>query len=1003
MEQKMEQKNRDFDNSKLTNAQKYNQDFENLSIDIIKLLFQGIPVEIRKTNYTKDGGYDAVVELIDQAYSKKIYFECKLRSKNLNLRDIAANLIIAFNEGAISLVILTNVDYTEQAGENLNSFCQKTILNIKVLTGNETKQLAENNHISIPTGLAAILQNKKTIGRQTYNVLRLDFTQTNLYKQIIGENLFNSTGEQPFIIKTFYNLFCSLKHHVKRGHFIILRSPVGTGKTTLIQALTNDNNYHLIHIIADSYISPSQFLLDILFDIWGIPYSSIVQEFTDDNIEAICKVVKEHIVKNETAQITSNIIRHMLGKETSQYITDENFNFFICSYLLNIISYHPEIKYLFHIEHIEYAAQEVQALLSYLCRIAQRNSICCIIEEDEEEYQVQASSPCISLLEQLERIPHYTVEIPFLEESQALDFISTKLPEIPLYIHKLIYKQAGDRLLALSAVISYAKETYTQTNSFQKMCKAINSFPQCELPACIEMILDKFYYRNRKIFEYMYLCNFEIPEDFVGLLFTSTEDLEDIEALCHLGFFNADNTITTTNLIVTSIIKRQVSSRVFSLRRNANKLINLLGESLIERYPEIELNLLYYTDNLEKAIEILKKQIIYAKKYRHYTELIKCSERLINYDVNLNTPDKLQLLSDILEVKIIKKEINTIEAKKYMQCYKDNISQLPFEDQANFKKRYDYFFGKAVFKNGDYKQSLELTEQYYKYIEENSTSSEDEWLARLCVIYALSSKELYGNNIALENFNKIIRVFPHSYSVCKEYQSHIGCMNFFHNPQKSIECFQNIIFESKKLGNTLLEIPFHEYVDLAMSAVCAKKYEEADSYCTEALNIIESNGILGELGRLYNIKGCLSLCKQNYTQAKEFFGQAVAYLDVNHYPLYAWRAYLNYASILALPQFDGDSLPILNKAYHIFKTIYTNKLQMILNNAEFYYSREYFAILLFMKVYRANGQNKDDFIISDLNLNDLKECIMKNLVEAEQDSPYYESSYSTQGHIFMIA
>src|SRR5699024_6074231 len=113
-------------------------------------------------------------------------------------RDIAANLIIAFNEGAISLVILTNVDYTEQAGENLNSFCQKTILNIKVLTGNETKQLAENNHISIPTGLAAILQNKKTIGRQTYNVLRLDFTQTNLYKQIIGENLFNSTGEQPF-------------------------------------------------------------------------------------------------------------------------------------------------------------------------------------------------------------------------------------------------------------------------------------------------------------------------------------------------------------------------------------------------------------------------------------------------------------------------------------------------------------------------------------------------------------------------------------------------------------------------------------------------------------------------------------------------------------------------------------------------------------------------------------------------------------------------------------
>lgn len=92
---------------KKTEAQKNSKNFEKLSMDIINLIFKDVPVEIHKTNDSKDGGYDAVVELYDDKKClKRIYFECKLRTKNLNLRDIAANLIIAFNEGAVCSGIL---------------------------------------------------------------------------------------------------------------------------------------------------------------------------------------------------------------------------------------------------------------------------------------------------------------------------------------------------------------------------------------------------------------------------------------------------------------------------------------------------------------------------------------------------------------------------------------------------------------------------------------------------------------------------------------------------------------------------------------------------------------------------------------------------------------------------------------------------------------------------------------------------------------------------------
>lgn len=92
----------------MTEEQRLSSKFETLSEEIVKYLFRNADAEVHRTRERNDGGYDVIVECHSGDKTNKAYFECKLRNKNLNLRDIAANVIIAFNHGVIAFVALTN-------------------------------------------------------------------------------------------------------------------------------------------------------------------------------------------------------------------------------------------------------------------------------------------------------------------------------------------------------------------------------------------------------------------------------------------------------------------------------------------------------------------------------------------------------------------------------------------------------------------------------------------------------------------------------------------------------------------------------------------------------------------------------------------------------------------------------------------------------------------------------------------------------------------------------
>jgi len=191
----------------VSNAQKEYAKFEELSECIVKHIFRDTDVVIKKTQPAKDGGYDIVAECNTGQIHQKVYFECKLRNRNLNLRDIAANVIIAFNEGAVALVAFINHNYTVQVNEQLCNFLEKTVLKIKIIMGDDINQLIHKYNIPLSDKLSKLITPTRSRRRDIDNLLQIDFSKENLHEQILYQM-------QPYTEKS-YSGFISKQQKAK--------------------------------------------------------------------------------------------------------------------------------------------------------------------------------------------------------------------------------------------------------------------------------------------------------------------------------------------------------------------------------------------------------------------------------------------------------------------------------------------------------------------------------------------------------------------------------------------------------------------------------------------------------------------------------------------------------------------------------------------------------------------------------------------------------------------
>ena len=413
----------------------YANEFEELSKSIVKYLLQDTGAEITQTKPQKDGGYDIVVNYQDGPTVKCALFECKLRKGNLNLRDIAANVIIAFNRGAIALVAITNYDFTQQTGEELIDFCQHTVLNVKIIIGEELQHILEESNIDITDELYNYIDIKKTLRNDDFKALRINFDE-NILKQIFPSKVnYNLESNLP-IEQLFSDEIKYIASAIQRGKLISVNGYLGVGKRLVIQEAFKKLNKRIITIDAILHETKDLVVLDMLAQIWGMSTVKIFSLFSKNDIVAIAEVVGDKYNKKDTIELLTALLNDTYANKriSAQY------NVLLCSYIINLLVLHKDdIGFVIYIKNLQFASQEIYDFLIYFAKYVTASSIGCVVSYQEPEYKLQEGRNFIEKLCHIEQYDECSIKL--LSKEKAIFYVQKMYPELSYYIVNLIVFQ----------------------------------------------------------------------------------------------------------------------------------------------------------------------------------------------------------------------------------------------------------------------------------------------------------------------------------------------------------------------------------------------------------------------------------------------------------------------------------------------------------------------------------------------------------------------------------
>jgi len=980
------------------NIQKEYVKFEELSEIIVQHIFKDTNAVIKKTQETKDGGYDIVVEFNDGQRFQKVYFECKLRNKNLNMRDIAANVIIAFNEGAVALVAFTNSNYTPQADEHFSQFIKKTILNIKIIIGKEIDNIVKKYNIPISDSLSKLIMPKRSNRNQNNSLLQIDFTKSNIHEQII--NTFTNVNKREHSSEKIDNKLMFAMTILGKGGILTVSGFLGVGKRTFVKSITEFKEGVSIWINASLHQTQERVLAEILFNIWGISASIIFDEFTDTHIDTIIDRLKVRIPNQKTL----NILRRLFGDTKINGINDEYFNILICDYIVDMLQMHQDtFKYLFVFESLAYAKYEIFIILTYLIKRLALKKIPCVIIQDTEEYSAQRT---IDLWSLFGNIPSYVpITINAYTENEAIDYIRTVYPKIPLFIAKNIVGHTGTRKANISMFLEHINNMGIHITDNKHIAEELQLLQPNLVPTIMSKVLQ--YYRSQNntiIFDLLFLLHGKINEK---LCYKLNIDNTLLDSLIRSGILSYhQGYYVCASRIVCALIDELGYDFSSRLRCLALDVIKVLEEEAGLTTVEEKAYLLRYARKPKEALAEIYPYIIFLENERQLDMLISCCDFIIETLQQLNNPlECMKWIIYQLKIMRIKKDLLTPKANTRIKELAEYLMKFAYLNPPHhYTMAYDYFTFMVDFKNGKYNTNIDKGLKMRQYFENAVNGIEkdnfDDWLGNICDRYVLCIKESEGYDAAFAAYINVRKTLPDSYRLWRGYISHMACMNLYNAPNKAFEYYEEIINSSHKVKD-IQSLPFHEYVDRAMSKLLSNDILAAESFSRYAVDICEANAILDEWGRGLNILGCVLICQGKLSEAKKLFKESLEMLKISGYKLFSWRSQLNYIHVSLIDR-ENSQLLIneLDDAYKCFKSLHSSKLTLLLAKGyeKIEQSRDYHALLAF-SLYRSKLSGQFNCTIAeDFKLgyhmkrfqSDLYE-LLNNPFSALPDSTFYRA------------
>ena len=131
------------------------QDFEQLAVRLVKIVYGRHNIEVMSTSFTADGGRDGE-GLLDVAQDEgeefslkiRIWVEAKRRKHNVNLEDIGANIVYAANKSVNKIIFITNKKFSKGAKSEVENFCNRSNFSYTFIDGDQLYNLINKYGIS---------------------------------------------------------------------------------------------------------------------------------------------------------------------------------------------------------------------------------------------------------------------------------------------------------------------------------------------------------------------------------------------------------------------------------------------------------------------------------------------------------------------------------------------------------------------------------------------------------------------------------------------------------------------------------------------------------------------------------------------------------------------------------------------------------------------------------------------------------------------------------------
>lgn len=974
--------------------EKFWRQLEVLSLKYISSKIKSaIPQDTELTRKQKDGGFDGsiIIDITeDSTICQKILFESKFRTsiKTLPLTDCSKALIIAFNQAAQTLFLVTNILFSEQSKKEIDVFRKKVNLNVIEVDGKELKKYISINRMELLEQCSEeFLQYIENVSDDNLYI-QTEKLEKELKKEANKVSKKNNVSKEVLYQDSIFkkNLKKATYFLKNTGAFILLRGNAGTGKTVFLTKLLDSfqkKGYSTTIFDMQQYQTPQIFFIKILEALWGSDLTQyLLQSVYKGDMQEIKEVIKYNSNGKISEELSDAIMQAIcIDSETIKPYKD-NYYFLLSKYIFQLLKpYQNNNKIIWTFTNLNKAETEVlDFLYVLLCQIKGTISI---IVELRPYFTLETTIPELvngNYYIKFSSISNnsFTIDVENFKQEDAKKYLGKLLKGMPESQLELIIDKVGTTPLYLNTVAIYLND---QINNMKLPTSAIpnyilnnliETFDQRENSVIVNSL--QYFCKDSQIarcFAITGLLDGILPSSIIENLFDFKECEKLYQKLDSISYYTykKDAYYVKHNFIYDAM-KTNISPRLkYIAAEDIWKCIQIKDIDF-QISEEKKFELLYQMQKYKEALEHWNKLVeILYKKHQFYSVIkygfiaIDCYDDMELNEKNISI--RTNIIISILEAYI---QIRILNTEKFNELLKEfeticNLNKY-YENGEILRARFLFYKWNKLFYNGDIEESYNIIIEAKNIVD--TKSIDDKILcANIYWAYALSHKRKTSINQAIQDYKMALEKYPDSSILKIGLNLHEAHTYLRKEPAKTIEICENLLMSINQ--DTC---PYHEVlqirIDIVMAKFYSKKYREALINCEEVLQISRSINAAYQNGRLLNIYASCLLMQDQDDEAENNFTRAFNEFQESGNTLFGWRALFNMSQLLLKKGKEKKALKnfcklIDNGIPNLKERIKTLSLE----NAEMV------AFLYTVRILKSYGQYKENEVTKLLHTNEI--------------------------------